>query len=74
MDDKMSFDMALKQLEWIVSELESGQLGLEESVQRFEEGIELALFCQKELKATEGKVSSLIQKLNGELALEEFAE
>jgi exodeoxyribonuclease VII small subunit len=64
--------MALRRLENIVAELEAGQLSLEESLAAFEEGIQLSLFCQKELKKSEGKVSRLVKKLNGELELEDF--
>jgi exodeoxyribonuclease VII small subunit len=35
---KQSFDDALKRLEEIVEQLESGQLNLEDSLARFEEG------------------------------------
>ena len=70
--ENLSFDMALKRLENIVGDLESGELKLEESLSVFEEGIKLSLYCQKELKKTEGKVSLLVKKLNGEFELEDF--
>lgn len=69
---KQSFDNALKRLEEIVEQLESGQLGLEESLARFEEGVKISVFCQEELQKTDGKVSLLIKKLNGEMDLQEF--
>lgn len=69
---KQSFDNALKRLEEIVEQLESGQLGLEESLLRFEEGVKTSVFCQEELQKTDGKVSLLIKKLNGDMELKEF--
>jgi exodeoxyribonuclease VII small subunit len=69
---KQSFDDALKRLEEIVEQLESGQLKLEESLARFEEGVKISLFCQEELRKTEGKVSLLVKKLNGDLELLDF--
>lgn len=69
---KQSFDNALKRLEEIVEQLESGQLGLEESLLRFEEGVKISVFCQEELQKTDGKVSLLIKKLNGDMELKEF--
>jgi exodeoxyribonuclease VII small subunit len=69
---KQSFDNALKHLEEIVEQLESGQLGLEESLSRFEEGVKISVFCQEELQKTDGKVSLLIKKLNGEMELQDF--
>ena len=70
----ITFDQALKKLEEIVTRLESGQLTLEESLATFEEGVQLALYCQQELKKTGGKVNLLVRKLSGELELEEFLE
>jgi exodeoxyribonuclease VII small subunit len=70
--EKINFDSALEKLENIVEQLESGKLSLEESLLVFEEGVKLSLYCQKELKKTDGKVSTLLKKLNGELELVEF--
>lgn len=72
--EKISFDYAVKRLEEIVGQLENGQLDLEESLRVFEEGVELSLYCRKELQETESKVNILVQKVNGEFQLEEFAE
>jgi exodeoxyribonuclease VII small subunit len=69
---KQSFDDALKRLEEIVEQLESGQLNLEDSLARFEEGVKISLFCQEELRKTDGKVSLLVKKLNGDLELLDF--
>ncbi|MDD3365189.1 MAG: exodeoxyribonuclease VII small subunit [Syntrophomonas sp.] len=70
--ENVNFDSALEKLEDIVEQLESGQLSLEEALIVFEEGVKLSLYCQKELKKTDGKVSRLLKKLNGELELLEF--
>lgn len=69
---KQSFDDALKRLEEIVEQLESGQLSLEDSLARFEEGVKISLFCQEELRKTDGKVSLLVKKLNGDMELFDF--
>ncbi|NLV21811.1 MAG: exodeoxyribonuclease VII small subunit [Syntrophomonadaceae bacterium] len=69
---KQSFDNALKRLEEIVEQLESGQLSLEESLARFEEGVKISIFCQEELRKTDGKVSLLVKKLNGDMELLDF--
>ena len=69
---KLNFDQALKRLGEIVEQLESGQLGLEESLARFEEGVNISLFCQEELRKTDGKVSLLVKKLNGDTELLDF--
>ncbi|MDD4170646.1 MAG: exodeoxyribonuclease VII small subunit [Syntrophomonas sp.] len=67
--ENINFDSALERLEDIVEQLESGQLTLEASLTIFEEGVRLSLYCQKELKKTDGKVQRLLKKLNGELEL-----
>ncbi|NLG33486.1 MAG: exodeoxyribonuclease VII small subunit [Syntrophomonadaceae bacterium] len=54
--------------------IESGELGLEESIKLFEEGVELSLFCRQELNEASGKIQRLIKSLNGELALIDFPE
>jgi len=47
--DKMSFEQLLKELTTIVEELESGNLSLEESVTKYQKGMELSLECKKRL-------------------------
>lgn len=70
--ENINFDSALERLEDIVEQLESGHLALEASLALFEEGVRLSLFCQKELKKTDGRVQRLFKKLNGELELIEL--
>ncbi|HEX3010619.1 MAG TPA: exodeoxyribonuclease VII small subunit [Syntrophomonadaceae bacterium] len=70
--ENLKFEDCLKRLEAIVEKLESGDLSLEESLQAFEEGVNLSLFCQQELKNADGKVNLLIKKMNGELELVDF--
>ena len=70
--ENMNFDSALEKLEALVEQLESGQLSLEEALQVFEDGVKLSLYCQQELRKTDGKVKTLLKKLNGELEMLEF--
>jgi exodeoxyribonuclease VII small subunit len=70
--ENINFDNALEKLEEIVGQLEAGQLSLEEALQVFEEGVRLSLYCQTELKKTDGKVKMLLKKLNGELEILDF--
>ncbi|MGA1840509.1 MAG: exodeoxyribonuclease VII small subunit [bacterium] len=64
--DKVSFEKALKQLEEIVNKLESGDLGLEDSLELFEEGIKLSRFCSKKLELAEKKIEMLTKDEKGE--------
>lgn len=56
---ELTYDQALTRLEEIVKLMESGTLGLDESLKLFEEGTELAGFCNKTLEAAELKISKL---------------
>lgn len=59
MDKKMTYEKAIERLETIVSELEKGKLTLDESVQLFEEGAQLAAFCSEALDRAEQKLTKL---------------
>lgn len=61
----MTYEQALKQLEQIVAEIESGDLPLEKAFERFEEGMRLSKFCTEKLDQTEQKVTQLIQSGSG---------
>jgi len=56
------FEKALQQLEKIVNSMESGELGLEDSLKQFEQGIILAKNCQDTLNNAETRVEQLIEK------------
>lgn len=59
------FEDAMARLETIVSELEKGDLPLDESLKIFEEGIRLSKTCLKMLDETERKVEILVQEKEG---------
>ncbi|MEN8134215.1 MAG: exodeoxyribonuclease VII small subunit [Thermodesulfobacteriota bacterium] len=61
---KKSFEDSLASLENITAELESGDLGLEESLKRFDEGVKLAEFCNRKLDEAQQKVNILLKKNN----------
>lgn len=56
---KITFEEALSELETIASQLEEGTLGLDDSITRFEKGIELARFCREKLEEAERKIEIL---------------
>lgn len=58
--EEINFESALTELEKIVHKLEDDSINLEESVQSFEDGIELVKKCQKQLKEAELKVNKLL--------------
>ena len=64
---KQTFEKAMKKLEQIVHELESGDQPLEEAVKKFEEGIKLSRYCSEKLKKTEKKINILLKDQKGDL-------
>ncbi len=58
----MNFEETMKKLETITGELEKGDLNLEDSVKKFEEGMELSKQASKILEEAEKKINILIQK------------
>ena len=71
---KFDFEKAMARLEKIIENLESGELGLDESIKVFEEGVELSKKCHKKLTEAEAKVKELIKNENGEFELKLFEE
>ncbi len=70
MEDKMTFEDALEKLEEIVKELEKGDLPLDKSLEKYQEGMKLAKFCHEEIKNAE----SVIVKLMKDDGPEDFTE
>ena len=56
---KTTFESALKELEDIADKLESGELGLDDSITEFEKGIKLANYCRLKLEEAERKIEIL---------------
>ncbi|MCA1780393.1 MAG: exodeoxyribonuclease VII small subunit [Xanthomonadaceae bacterium] len=56
----VSFERNLEQLERVVEQLESGELELADSLDRFKQGIELSGECRKMLDRAQQTVESLI--------------
>lgn len=72
-ENKITFEESMKNLEAIVTELEKGDLSLDNSVEKFEEGIKIAKQCNNILESAEKKISILLEN-NGELTEENFVE
>lgn len=58
-----SFEESLSRLQEISDSLESGDVGLEQSIKLYEEGISLAKVCYTTLKEAELKVTELKKQL-----------
>jgi len=59
MSAELTFEDAQKELERIVAQLESGQVGLEDALALWERGEELYRLCLGKLDAAEAKVEEL---------------
>lgn len=60
----MSFEENMEALEKTVQELENGNLNLEDSIKKFEEGINLSKKCNDILEEAEKRITVLIKKDN----------
>ncbi len=70
---KKTFETALSKLEQITEELENGELSLEKSLEKFNEGMALVQFCSGKLDEAKTQVELLLKK-NGTLETVPFPE
>ncbi|MCG6946082.1 MAG: exodeoxyribonuclease VII small subunit [Deltaproteobacteria bacterium] len=71
---KEKFEEALQKLEAIVTQMEEGDLPLEETLKAFEEGVRLARYCASKLDEAERKVEKLMRDQAGKLQATSFSE
>lgn len=65
MANDVNFEETIKQLEVIANELEKGDLNLDESVSKFEQGMKLSKACSEMLENAEKRISILIKNEDG---------
>ena len=63
--EKMTFEQAIKRLEEIVDLLENNETSLDDSVELFQEGVQLSQYCSKKLGNVENKVCKIL--IDGQL-------
>ena len=71
MENEKSFEEMIVELEDIVKSLEKDNLNLDESINKFENGMKLAKDCNKKIEEAEKRISILLNE-NGELKEENF--
>lgn len=69
---KLSFEEALSQLELIAGQIEQGEIGLEESITKYEEGMSLVKQCRDILGKAEMKIQKLQDRADGSLETAPF--
>lgn len=62
---QLNFEDAMKRLETIVEELEGGQLSLEDSIARYEEGVKLSRRLTTTLDEAEKRIERLVENEDG---------
>jgi len=67
-----TFEQQMTRLEEIADELESGELGLEKAIERYEEGVKSYRECHKILSSAEKKVEILTRSPKGDLKAQPF--
>lgn len=72
-EKELPFEEAMKQLEVVAAELEKGDLNLDESVSKFEEGMQLSKQCSELLENAEKRITILL-KNGDELQEENFIQ
>ena len=60
-EDKLTFEEGLEKLEKLISNLEKGELTLEESLHKFQEGMKLTRHCRNLLTEAEYRVEMILQ-------------
>jgi exodeoxyribonuclease VII small subunit len=73
-DKEPSFEDLMDGLEEIAAELESGELGLEKAIARYEEGVKTYRRCHKILTDAEKKVEVLTRDQDGTLQTVPFGD
>jgi len=64
-EQKISFEEALAQLEKAVQSLEKGDLSLDETIARFEDGVKMVRICRQKLDEAEKKIEILLPEQTG---------
>lgn len=67
---EQTFETSLGKLETIVTQLEDGDLSLEESLKLFEDGVKLSRECQERLNQAERRIEVLLKDKNGNPTLQ----
>ena len=72
MNENKSFEEMMQDLEKIAKDLEGGELSLDESVKKFEEGMKISKECSEIIENAEKKISILLKNSNGDVTENKF--
>ena len=71
-ESKFNFEETMENLEKIVAQLEKGDLNLDDSIAKFEEGMKLSKSASKYLEDAEKKIAILVNDEDGNIKEERF--
>jgi exodeoxyribonuclease VII small subunit len=71
-DNDLVFEEALKKLEIIVQELETGDLLLDDALAKFTEGMNLSNQCLQKLNFAEQQINIILKNQNGKIVERPF--
>jgi exodeoxyribonuclease VII small subunit len=69
--DTLSFEDAVEQLETLIDQIESGEIGLEESLKRYEQGCALIKRCRAILDGAQATIAELTAAPGGGLTVQD---
>lgn len=72
--EELTFEQALDQLDQLVRRMESGELGLDESIAAYRRGAELARYCQGKLADAEQQIQRLDEGVLKNFSLDETSD
>lgn len=61
----LKFEDAMTRLEQIVAQMESGEIGIEESIAQYEDAMQLANHCRKVLENAEQRIQTIRVRADG---------
>lgn len=71
---KLKFEEAMQQLEEIVTNLERGDVPLEEALDQFQKGVSLSKFCKETLQNAEQTLTKIVDENGEEKLFEDESE
>lgn len=71
-DKEKTFEESLNELEKIASDLERGELSLEDAISKFEVGMKLSKECSEKLEKAEKRINILVKSESGDIEEEAF--
>ncbi len=70
MDKKKTIEENMKELETIITSLENGEFGLDESIEAYTKAMKLVKECDSSLKKVEERVSKIVKETEEDFKLE----